>query len=151
LSWAFPSDGAPQGPLTLHATTVAVDGRGLLILGPSGSGKSALALELMALGACLVADDRTILTRTGDTLVATCPRAIRGLIEARGIGILNATPCDSATLALAIDLGLTTDERLPPAHQITLLDRPLPLLHKVATGYFAAGLLQYLKAGLAER
>jgi HPr kinase/phosphorylase len=151
LSWAFPSDGAPQGPLTLHATTVAVAGRGLLILGPSGSGKSALALDLMALGACLVADDRTIVTRAGDTLVATCPPAIRGLIEARGIGILNATPCDSAPLALAVDLGHTETERLPPPRKIDLLDRPLPLLHKVATGYFAAGLLQYLKAGLAER
>ncbi|MDX5349528.1 MAG: serine kinase, partial [Paracoccaceae bacterium] len=46
------------GPQIVHATSVAVDGRGLLILGPSGAGKSSLALRLIALGARLVADDR---------------------------------------------------------------------------------------------
>lgn len=147
MSWASPSD---PPPLVLHATTVAVGDRGLLILGPAGAGKSALALDLMALGASLVADDRTILTRRGAALVATCPPAISGLIEARGIGLLSATPRDSVTLALAVDMGQSENERLPPPREIVLLDRPLPLLHKVATGYFAAALLQYLKGGLAE-
>ena len=54
----------------LHATTVALAGQGVLILGPSGSGKSGLALQLMAMGAELVADDRTIVTARGSTLHA---------------------------------------------------------------------------------
>ena len=65
----------------MHATTVALRGRGLLILGPSGSGKSTLALQLMAVGARLVADDRTDLTAQGDDVVASCPAALVGTIE----------------------------------------------------------------------
>ena len=62
----------------LHASTVAFRGRGVVILGASGSGKSALALELMALGAGLVADDRTLVEVQDGALVASCPPAISG-------------------------------------------------------------------------
>ena len=80
-----------SGPgLTLHATCVAVEGRGVLITGPSGAGKSSLALALMAYGARLVADDRVTLSQVDGALWATCPPTIRGMIEARGIGLLNA-------------------------------------------------------------
>jgi HPr kinase/phosphorylase len=151
LSWASPSDPGPQGPLTLHASCVALDGRGLLILGPSGSGKSALALDLMSRGAMLVADDRTILTRRADAVIATCPPTIRGVIEARHTGLLNAASADAAELAVVVDMGVTETERLPQHRVIVLLDRPIPLLHKVETGYFAAAVLQYLKAGPAQR
>jgi HPr kinase/phosphorylase len=137
--------------LTLHATTVALGDRGLLILGRSGAGKSTLALALMSLGATLVADDRTTLTTRDDALIATCPPAIRGLIEARGLGLLRARPQDEATLAAAVDLDTVETERLPEPHRIVLLNRSLPLLHKVETGYFAAALLQYLKEGTAEQ
>ena len=65
------------GALTLHATCVAVEGRGVLITGPSGSGKSSLALALMAHGARLVADDRVTLSLREGTLWATCPETIR--------------------------------------------------------------------------
>jgi HPr kinase/phosphorylase len=136
--------------LTLHATTVALGERGLLILGRSGAGKSALALALMSLGATLVADDRTILTPRDDALIATCPPAIRGLIEARGLGLLRARPQDEATLAAAVDLDTVETERFPEPRRIVLLNRSLPLLHKVETGYFAAALFQYLKEGTAE-
>ncbi len=149
MSWASPSDGGASA-LTLHATTVALGDRGLLILGQSGAGKSGLALALMAHGATLVADDRSIITARGTTLVATCPPAIRGLIEARGLGLLRATPRDEVTLAAAVDLDKTEGERLPHPHSIVLLNRSLPLLHKVETGYFAAALLQYLKEGMSE-
>ena len=69
--------------MQLHATTIALDGAGLLILGPSGSGKSSLALQLMAAGAVLVADDRTDLCRQGDAIVASCPPALLGRIGGR--------------------------------------------------------------------
>ena len=76
--------------LLLHATAVAVDDQAVLIEGASGSGKSALALTLMAFGAVLVADDRVLLQIAGGNLIATPPATIAGRIEARGMGILKA-------------------------------------------------------------
>ena len=81
-----------EGPasLVVHASCVAAGERGLLIMGKSGAGKSALALQLIAFGAALVADDRVALTIEDDTLIARCPgQAIRGMIEARGFGLLH--------------------------------------------------------------
>lgn len=138
-----------MGPLILHATTVALDGRGVIVRGASGRGKSALALQLMALGADLVADDRTILTRRGDAVVASCPPAIRGRIEARGFGLLNATPCEEATLALVIDLDGEDRSRLPQERRTTLLDCPLDLAFGPVTPHFPAAILQYLRCGRA--
>ncbi|MDA3887407.1 MAG: serine kinase, partial [Allgaiera sp.] len=68
-------DSGPEGESILHASCVALDGRGVLILGPSGAGKSGLALQLMALGARLVADDRTRLNPRAGRLIARAPSA----------------------------------------------------------------------------
>ena len=72
----------------MHATCVAVGPHAALIRGASGRGKSGLALQLLAMGAVLVSDDRTRLWRAGDALMADAPDTIRGRIEARGVGIL---------------------------------------------------------------
>jgi len=74
----------------LHATAVAFEGKGVLITGRSGSGKSSLALQLMAIGHTLIADDQTDVTRHADRLWASAPPSIKGMIEARGVGILHA-------------------------------------------------------------
>ncbi|RMD94668.1 MAG: hypothetical protein D6811_02350, partial [Alphaproteobacteria bacterium] len=87
----------------LHASAVGLEGRGVLILGASGAGKSSLALELMARGAALVADDRVWLTRRGTAVILTPPAAIAGRIEARGVGLLGAA-WRPAELAVAVDL-----------------------------------------------
>ena len=97
----------------LHASCVSADGRGILILGPAGSGKSSLALKLMGLGADLVSDDRTFVMRESDRLIATCPDEIKGKIEARGIGLLRVTPVACAEVSLVVDLHLEIDKRLP--------------------------------------
>ena len=134
--------------LTLHATTVALgEERGLLVLGPSGSGKSALALQLIALGAMLVADDQTRLHLEGDAVIATCPAPIRGRIEARGLGILRADTLPAARLVLAVDLGQTETERLPPLRHITLMGRPIALVHGQRSAHFPSSLLCYLSHG----
>ena len=133
----------------LHASAVALGQRGLLILGPSGSGKSELALMLMAMGCTLISDDRTLVRRDGDRLVAEAPATISDRIEMRGIGILYAASSGAVPLALAVDLATPETSRLPEPHSLTLLDLPLALLHKVESGAFPAAILQYLKAGRA--
>jgi len=129
----------------LHASCVAVAGRGLLILGPSGAGKSGLALQLMALGADLVADDQTEVRFENATLIARCPPTIHGLIEARGLGILRAPALAETTLALAVDLGQTETDRLPPRRSLTLFDYAPDLVFGSQSRHFPAGLLCYLK------
>lgn len=137
----------PDGSLILHATTVACEGRAVVILGPSGSGKSGLGLQLMALGATLVADDQTILQRRETGLVASCPKAIRGRIEARGVGILAAEAIDGAEIFLAVDLGVAETERLPPLRHVEWLGVPIALVHGQQSPHFAAAILIYLSGG----
>ena len=72
----------------VHATAIAIDRAGVLLLGASGSGKSDLALRLIDAGARLIADDQVILSRVGEKLIANAPTTLAGRIEARGIGIL---------------------------------------------------------------
>lgn len=134
----------------LHATTVAVEGRGLLILGPSGSGKSSLALQLMAVGAVLVADDRTDVAVEGGRLIARVPQALRGRIEARGVGILNAPVSGPVPLALAVDLGRAEDQRLPPFRSHSVAGMSLPLVLGPYHPHLYAALRQLLLTGRAE-
>lgn len=132
--------------MIVHGTAVALSGRGVLITGPSGAGKSALALQLMAFGAQLVADDRVMILREGESLIASAPDAIRGLIEARGVGILSADPC-TARLVLAVDLSQIEDTRLPPMRHSFVHGLPLPLVLGQDAPHLPAAILQYLKAG----
>lgn len=132
----------------LHASCVACPGAdgvaAILILGPSGAGKSSLALMLMGFGAKLIADDRTVVTSTDNDAIASVPPALSGLIEARGIGVLRATPCLGAPIRLVVDLGITESARMPPArwHQLGL--HQIPLLHKAETIGFPAAVWQYI-------
>jgi HPr kinase/phosphorylase len=126
---------------------VAVEGKGLLILGPSGSGKSSLALEMMALGAKLVSDDQVDLCGEGGALYATAPDRLRGMIEARGIGILGADPTDTARIVLAVDLAEREPDRLPPFREITILGCPIPLVLGRGAHHLSSALFQYLKGG----
>jgi len=130
---------------TCHATAVAVGHRAVLLTGASGSGKSGLALEMMARGAALVADDQVILTRDDDAITLTCPPPLRGMIEARGVGILHAEPCAEAQLALVVDMDQTETDRMPPARMIDMLGVSIKLLHNVASQHFPAAIIQYLK------
>jgi HPr kinase/phosphorylase len=131
----------------LHATCVCVEGRGLLILGPSGSGKSALGLRLLALGASLVADDRTEVCANEGRLIARCPAPISRLIEARGVGILRAPVETEAEVGLVADLGQTEDQRLPPMRRITILGCDLDLVLQVRHSHFPDALMLYLRHG----
>ena len=142
----------PQGGKgeILHASCVALGARAVLITGAAGAGKSALALELMALGAGLVADDRTVLSVQDGALIATCPAPIRGRIEARGIGILSAADHGPAAVVLAVDLDRAPPARLPGPGRITILGVEIDLICAMATPTLAPAILQYLKGGRAD-
>jgi len=116
----------------VHGTTVAIDGRGVLIRGPSGRGKSDLALRLIDRGARLVADDQTRLVRDEEEVIAEAPDAIAGLIEARGLGLLRL-PYGPARLRLVVDLVADPAEieRLPEASRVDLLGVTLPCLRLI--------------------
>jgi len=132
----------------VHATTVALGNRAVMITGPSGSGKSALALQLMAYGLVLVADDQTCLNRaTEGHILTTSPTQIRGIIEARGVGLLAADTTNRAILALVIDMGVVEQARLPDHKVAIYLQQEIPLLHKVESCHFPAAVFQYLKGG----
>jgi HPr kinase/phosphorylase len=107
----------------IHASCVAIGGRGVLLLGPSGSGKSDLALRLIDQGAKLVADDRTILFAKNGALYAKAPASIKGLIEIRGLGIIEMPVRAGVKIALAVRLG-SEGARLPHPR---LYHAPLPV------------------------
>lgn len=94
----------PLSSENLHATTVAIDGRAVMLAGPSGSGKSDLALRLLDRGFVLVSDDRTIVGKDGDRLIASAPATIKGKLEIRGIGIVEMEVLDRAPVALMVEL-----------------------------------------------
>ncbi|MEM9436242.1 MAG: hypothetical protein AAGA15_04310 [Pseudomonadota bacterium] len=133
-----------EGGAHLRASTVCWKGKALLIAGASGSGKSSLALELMAFGAGLVADDVTHL-EIGDGLMARAPDTLPRAIEARGVGLLKAELVERAQVVAAIDLSSRVAARMPQEQSISLLGHSIPLLLRPATGPVAAMLLQYLK------
>jgi serine kinase of HPr protein (carbohydrate metabolism regulator) len=89
---------------TVHASTVATDGRAVLISGPSGSGKSDLTLRLLDRGFTLVSDDQTIVRRQGDRLIASAPANIEGKLEIRGVGIVEMETVKDVPIALYVEL-----------------------------------------------
>lgn len=105
---------------TIHASCVRVGAQGVLIRGPSGSGKSHLAFALILAGrsglvppAELVADDRVVLTRRGKRLFAAAPHNLAGLIEIRGAGLRRLPHLAEAAVDLVVDLGAPDAARLP--------------------------------------
>ena len=108
------------GSTTIHASAVLVGARAVLIRGPSASGKSRLALELIEaaragalLFARLVADDRVHLETAGGRLLARPAAALAGLIEVRGVGLLRVAHEPSAVVGFVVDLAAADAARLP--------------------------------------
>ena len=113
----------------VHGTAVAVGGRGFLFLGPSGSGKSALALEMMALGAVLVSDDQVVVERAENRVLLSAPAPLYGLIEVRGVGILKVQPANPTELFHVVDLSIEASARLPQLQVCDVLGARIDLIN----------------------
>ena len=142
-----------RAPERVHATCVAIAGIGVLIRGPSGSGKSDLALRLIDSGAVLVADDQVVVTPgTHAGPPAAAPAAVlAGRIEARGVGILSLPYLASAPLGLVVDLvAPEAVERLPEPATVTLCGAMLPRLALTAFEPSTAAKVRLAVHALAE-
>lgn len=123
-----PASGPRISAETVHASTVASQGRAVLITGPSGAGKSDLALRMLDRGFSLVSDDRTIVKREGDRLIASAPPNIAGKLEVRGIGIVDMEVIGEVPIALLVELN-SDIQRLPDDdRKRQILGVPLPLV-----------------------
>jgi HPr kinase/phosphorylase len=115
--------------LLVHATAIAIEGVAILLRGPSGSGKSDLALRLIDGGARLIADDQALLRRADNQVFVRAPAEIAGLIEVRGIGILHVDLINEAPIALVVDLVPSTQiERIPDNRFERVLGLAVPLI-----------------------
>ena len=118
------------GMITIHATTVSLDGRGVVLRGPSGSGKSDLAVRLINEGALLVADDQTILFMEGGRLMGQPPTEIAGKMEVRGVGIIKMGPPAIVPIFLLIDMADAADvPRIADFAPVELVGQKVPRIH----------------------
>lgn len=132
----------------LHGTTVEIDGLGIFITGPSGSGKSDLAIRLMDRGAKLVADDYTEILVVNNGLSARPPQNIKGKIEARGIGIIKVENINQTDISIVVQLQEADEiERMPETQNVTIEGVELPVVFLCAKhASSVAKLFLYLKS-----
>jgi serine kinase of HPr protein (carbohydrate metabolism regulator) len=113
---------------SVHASSVALNGRAVLITGASGAGKSDLTLRLLDRGFTLISDDQTLVRRDGDRLIASAPLSIKGKLEIRGIGIIEMETASDIPVALLVEL-TSEIQRLPDdSRERPLLGVNLPLV-----------------------
>ena len=102
-----------NGSLIMHATCVDVNGSGVLIIGRSGSGKSSLAINLLALGAKLVADDQCELVRKNNSCRIFKPASLPKSIEIRGVGLVSVPMVNETSLDWVVNMDEVEKERMP--------------------------------------
>lgn len=115
--------------ITLHGTSIEIQGKAILLLGKPGIGKSSLALQLIDRGARLVADDQTCLTLEKGQVYASCPDTLKGLLEVRGVGICPFPSQNKSPLNLVVEI-CELDEilRLPDLTFTQYHNIPIPSL-----------------------
>src|SRR5438094_636423 len=123
-----PSPGPRLSAETVHASTVALDGRAVMIAGPSGSGKSDLALRLIDRGFTLVSDDQTVVRRDDARLVASAPQTIRGKMEIRGVGIVDMPQVQDVPVSLVVQLTSEIQRMPDDSRERTLLGVGVPVI-----------------------
>ena len=150
--------------MVVAGTTIARRGRGVLIRGASGSGKSDISLRAItqpmllpgedeAVTIDFVSDDQTVIKQNNEELNESAPETIAALIEARGIGLI-AWPCaDAVTLALVADTEREGIKRLPEPRdsRCQLLDVALNRIDLIARENSSVVKLAIALAGLERR
>jgi HPr kinase/phosphorylase len=141
--------------LSLHATTVSLNGTAVMIRGASGMGKSDLALQLLEstgngltgqpINTVLVADDQTILSRRGEIIYASCPDTIAGLLEVRGHDVLQVEAVQNLPLVLVLVVDLR------PSAQIERLPQPEDMLTQILGLAIPNIMIDPAKASAASR
>jgi len=102
-----------NGSLIMHATCVDINGSGVLIVGRSGSGKSSLAINLLALGSTLVADDQCELVKKNNRFRISKPVSLPNSIEIRGIGLVSVPMVVETSLDWVVNMDEAEKERMP--------------------------------------
>ena len=97
----------------LHASSIDIDGKGVVIIGKSGSGKSNLAIKLISMGAKLISDDQTYFKLKDNKIIISKPKTTPNFIEARGIGLIKTPMVMSAKLFCFVNITNIELERLP--------------------------------------
>ena len=97
----------------MHATCVDINGSGVLIVGSSGSGKSSLAINLLALGSKLVADDQCELVKKNNRFSVSKPASLPNSIEIRGVGLVSVPMVVETSLDWVVNMDEAETERMP--------------------------------------
>jgi len=134
-----------------HATCISLAGKGVLLRGFSGSGKSDLALRLIDDGAELVSDDQVLCQSIDGAVFASPPPAISGLIEVRGLGLMHIAHLPRAEIFLAVDLVAPERvTRLPLAAVCEIEGVKVPLIELMPFEASAPAKLRLACAALAR-
>ena len=128
----------------IHATALSINDCAVLITGASGSGKSSLGLQLISLGAKLIADDQVFITHRDDGVWASKPEALPALIEARKTGLISVPMASPARVGLVVNLDLIQTQRLPEAEFTNLLGENITVWRKSDAAHFPATIFLYL-------
>lgn len=111
----------------IHASCVSIGSHGVLLMGRSGSGKSDVALRLLARGAMLVADDQVILRKEEGELVAGVDETIRGLLEIHGVGLVKYPVATNIPVRLVVQLvSLEEMEHIPAPQTYQMMGVSVP-------------------------
>ncbi len=117
-----------------HATALEWNGKGFLFIGPPGCGKSTLALELMAQGATLVADDQVLLSHDTTQWIATCPPLIQNKIHIREIGIMHVSSIEKTSINVIFQSDRPADTlSRSPALDLPIISLDFMNIHSVST------------------
>jgi serine kinase of HPr protein (carbohydrate metabolism regulator) len=116
-------------PELIHGSSVEIKGMAVLITGKSGSGKSSLALNLIDRGAILISDDQSQLSLEAGKIIVNAPPRIKGILEVRGVGLIQFPTKEKASLGLCVELLEEENrERLPETHFFEYYNINIPVL-----------------------
>ena len=131
---------AERTPRNHHATVILLGDRGVMVRGPSGAGKTVLALALLDWAKAanrfgrLVSDDQVLLCLSGGRVIAEAPPTIQGLIELRGFGLARTPFENRAVIDLVVDLvEPVLASRFQPEETVSLLGTAVPRLALAAS------------------